>query len=76
MFQIIETAPIPWDKLKIPEGRTKKAVQVMIDREKSKMKKTRETEMGDDGGDGEADGEAAEKPKKSKVGFSSHSLIF
>ncbi|KXL44907.1 hypothetical protein M433DRAFT_154417 [Acidomyces richmondensis BFW] len=43
LFQIIErSGPIPWDDLKLPDGRTKKAVQVMIDKEKTKMKKARE----------------------------------
>jgi len=43
LFQIIERcAPIPWDELKLPEGRTKKAAQVMIDKEKTKMKRARE----------------------------------
>lgn len=43
LFQIIERcAPIPWDELKLPEGRTKKAAQVMIDKEKTKVKRARE----------------------------------
>lgn len=52
-FQIIEkSGPIPWEHLTLPEGRTKKAVQVMIDREKQKAKKAREAAAtGDDGGD-------------------------
>jgi len=50
IVQIIEKAgPIPWDALKLPEGRTKKAVQVMIDKEKQKVKRAREAEgNGDD----------------------------
>ena len=34
--------PIPWAELALPEGRTIKACQVMIDKEKSKIKKARE----------------------------------
>jgi hypothetical protein len=42
LFQIIEKlGSIPWDELTYPEGRTKKACQVMIDKEKSKIRKER-----------------------------------
>ena len=43
MFQIIESfkQPIPWAELTLPEGRTLKAVQVMVDKEKQKVKKAR-----------------------------------
>ncbi|KAF2765286.1 hypothetical protein EJ03DRAFT_355013 [Teratosphaeria nubilosa] len=43
LFQIIEKqGSIPWDELTFPPGRTKKAVQVMIDKEKTKIRKARE----------------------------------
>jgi hypothetical protein len=45
LFQIVEQGgPIPWDSLKLPEGRTRKACTVMIDREKQKVKKAREAD--------------------------------
>jgi hypothetical protein len=45
LFQIVEQAgSIPWDSLKLPEGRTRKACTVMIDREKQKVKKAREAD--------------------------------
>lgn len=37
-----KVSPIPWDQLTLPEGRTIKACQVMIDKEKAKIKKARE----------------------------------
>ncbi|KAF2722284.1 hypothetical protein K431DRAFT_46055 [Polychaeton citri CBS 116435] len=40
LFQIVvRSGPVPWDDLQLPEGRTVKACQVMIDREKQKVKK-------------------------------------
>ena len=33
---------IPWDKMTLPEGRTKKACVVMIDKEKAKVRKAGE----------------------------------
>ena len=51
LFQIIEkSGPIPWDDLKLPDGRTKKAVQVMVDKEKQKLKKARDAENGGESG--------------------------
>lgn len=42
-LQIISRAgPIPWPELNLPEGRTMKACQVMVDKEKQKIKKARE----------------------------------
>lgn len=42
-LQIITRAgPIPWPELNLPEGRTMKACQVMVDKEKQKIKKARE----------------------------------
>jgi len=42
-LQIIARAgPIPWPELTLPEGRTTKACQVMVDKEKQKIKKARE----------------------------------
>lgn len=42
-LQIIARAgPVPWPDLTLPEGRTIKACQVMLDKEKSKIKKARE----------------------------------
>jgi hypothetical protein len=38
LFQLV-ARPIPWDQIELPPGRTLKAVQVMIDKEKSKLKK-------------------------------------
>lgn len=56
LFQVIEKAgSIPWDELELPEGRTKKAVQIMIGKEKDKVKKAREAK-----GNGEP---VAETPK-------------
>ncbi|WPH00207.1 Hypothetical protein R9X50_00303000 [Acrodontium crateriforme] len=38
-FQIMEkVSPIPWDQLELPEGRTLKAVQMMVQKEKAKVK--------------------------------------
>lgn len=43
MLQIMsKVTPIPWNDLTLPEGRTVKACQVMIDKEKAKLKKARE----------------------------------
>jgi hypothetical protein len=42
-LQIIAKAgPVPWPELTLPEGRTVKACQVMLDKEKTKIKKARE----------------------------------
>ena len=42
-LQIIAKAgAIPWGELQLPEGRTVKACQVMLDKEKQKVKKARE----------------------------------
>ena len=42
-LQIIAKAgPVPWPELTLPEGRTVKACQVMLDKEKQKIKKARE----------------------------------
>ncbi|KJX99066.1 hypothetical protein TI39_contig375g00008 [Zymoseptoria brevis] len=39
LFQVIEKAgPIPWAELTLPEGRTQKACQVMVDKEKKKVR--------------------------------------
>lgn len=43
MLQIMsKVTPIPWNDVTLPEGRTVKACQVMIDKEKAKLKKARE----------------------------------
>jgi len=43
LFQIItEAGSILWDKLELPEGRTRKACEIMISNEKQKVKKARE----------------------------------
>ena len=56
LFQIIDKGgSIPWDDLTLPEGRTKKACTVMIDREKTKVKKAREA-AGDVGNAGDGGG--------------------
>lgn len=61
LFQIIEKAGgIPWDSIQLPEGRNRKSVQNMIDKEKAKIKKAREA-----GGNGEST-ETAPKAKVSK----------
>ncbi|RMZ10119.1 hypothetical protein D0860_03921 [Hortaea werneckii] len=58
LFQIIEKAGgIPWDSIQLPEGRNRKSVQNMIDKEKAKIKKAREA-----GGNGEST-ETAPKAK-------------
>lgn len=78
LFQIIEKGgPIPWDELTLPEGRTKKAVQVMVDKEKQKIKKARAQEAGTEGSGGEADDKSpvkapAKKPKTTKVSLTVH----
>lgn len=47
--QLVEkVGTIPWDELTLPEGRTKKACTVMVDREKQKVKKAREAAGGGD----------------------------
>ncbi|KAK5168988.1 uncharacterized protein LTR77_006297 [Saxophila tyrrhenica] len=57
VFQILEKfGTIPWDDITLPEGRTKKACVVMIDKEKQKVKKAR--------GEGS---EAGATPKKRKA---------
>jgi hypothetical protein len=38
LFQLV-ARPIQWDQIELPPGRTMKAVQVMIDKERSKLKK-------------------------------------
>ncbi|KAI6892293.1 hypothetical protein KC318_g11960 [Hortaea werneckii] len=59
LFQIIEKAGgIPWDSIQLPEGRNRKSVQNMIDKEKAKIKKAREA-----GGNGEST-ETAPKAKR------------
>ncbi len=51
VFQILNHfGTIPWDQITLPEGRTKKACSVMIDKEKAKVKKAREAEGGGEGG--------------------------
>ncbi|KAI6801067.1 hypothetical protein KC332_g16151 [Hortaea werneckii] len=58
LFQIIEKAGgIPWDALQLPEGRNKKSVQNMIDKEKAKIKKAREAD---------GNGESTETAPKAK----------
>lgn len=43
LLQIIsKTGAIPWPELTLPEGRTLKACQVMVDKEKQKIKRARE----------------------------------
>ncbi len=65
LFHIIEKmGPIPWNDLTLPPGRTLKAVQVMIDKEKTKIKKARAAELGEDeaaGGAENANTKAAAK---------------
>jgi hypothetical protein len=39
---IAKAGPVPWPELTLPEGRTVKACQVMLDKEKQKVKKARE----------------------------------
>ncbi|KAM0704337.1 hypothetical protein Q7P35_008571 [Cladosporium inversicolor] len=75
-LQIITRAgPIPWPELNLPEGRTMKACQVMVDKEKQKMKKAREA-AGEDVSDltspmkrkaADTEGGKAKKGRKSKV---------
>lgn len=51
-LQIIsKSGAIPWPDLTLPGGRTLKACQVMVDKEKQKIKKAREA-AGEDIGDG------------------------
>lgn len=51
LFQIISKMdkPIPWKELELPEGRTIKAVQVMVDKEKSKVRKAQAAATGEEG---------------------------
>ena len=59
VFQILERfGTIPWDEITLPEGRTKKACALMIDKEKTKVKKARE-----------AAGETLEAPTPKKVSW-------
>ncbi|KAK4498107.1 hypothetical protein PRZ48_010763 [Zasmidium cellare] len=45
LFHIIaKMGSIPWNDLDLPEGRTLKACQVMIDKEKTKIRKAKEAE--------------------------------
>ncbi|OQO11319.1 hypothetical protein B0A48_05575 [Cryoendolithus antarcticus] len=57
LFQIIaRSGTIPWPELELPAGRTVKACQVMIDKEKKKVKDTmaeRAQKNGDDGEQGD-----------------------
>ncbi|KAF2173766.1 hypothetical protein M409DRAFT_16039 [Zasmidium cellare ATCC 36951] len=52
-FQIIGKmgGSIPWGELELPEGRTQKACQVMIDKEKAKIRKAKEAEAEANGED-------------------------
>nr|OQO22547.1 hypothetical protein B0A51_09022 [Rachicladosporium sp. CCFEE 5018] len=65
LFQIIaRSGTIPWPELELPAGRTVKACQVMIDKEKKKVKDTmaeRAQKKGDYGEQGE--GEKSVSPK-------------
>ncbi|KAK3051439.1 hypothetical protein LTR09_007462 [Extremus antarcticus] len=79
VFQILNHfGTIPWDQITLPEGRTKKACSVMIDKEKAKVKKAREAEGGGEGGsettspkkrkaEGEATPKKAKSPRKKNV---------
>ena len=60
---IAKTGKIPWDTLQLPAGRTMKACQVMLDKEKSKLKKTLATEdrAEEDEQSGEGNGDDNEK---------------
>ncbi|KAM0718273.1 hypothetical protein Q7P37_006605 [Cladosporium fusiforme] len=61
-LQIIAKAgAVPWSDLTLPEGRTVKACQVMLDKEKAKIKKAREA-AGED-----VDSEQMSSPKKRKA---------
>ncbi|CAK4005104.1 Hypothetical predicted protein [Lecanosticta acicola] len=55
IFQIMQKMekPIPWSELELPEGRTRKACQVMLDKEKAKVREAKK---------GAADGEEGEGP--------------
>ena len=66
MFQIIEKTggPIKWNELDLPEGRTVKAVQVMIEKEKAKVRRAKADENG-------ASTPVTPKKAKDKVRFSS-----
>lgn len=66
-FQIINEmgASIPWHELELPEGRTLKACQVMVDKEKTKIRKAKEAE-----GDSEAGPATPKTPALGKVGRS------
>ncbi|KAF1817748.1 uncharacterized protein K489DRAFT_385558 [Dissoconium aciculare CBS 342.82] len=62
LFQLI-SRPIPWETIELPPGRTLKAVQVMIDKEKSKIRKAQ-------AGDGEANFESIPVPTLAAKGKS------
>lgn len=66
-FQIMEkSGPIPWDDIELPEGRTKRAVEQMISKEKIKAKKAREAEGNGNGKvEDAADGGSPAAPKAS-----------
>lgn len=72
MIQLItKMGRVPWDDLEVPAGRTIKACQVMLDKEKSKIKKARESDAkSDDSANKEAGAgkkERAKAKKSSKV---------
>ena len=62
LFQLV-ARPIPWDQIELPPGRTLKAVQVMIDKEKSKIRKAQAE-------DGEANFESTPVPTPAAKGKS------
>ncbi|QIW96019.1 hypothetical protein AMS68_001537 [Peltaster fructicola] len=58
ILQIVaKSGKIPWDELELPEGRTQKACQVMLDKEKTKVKQA----SSKDSNSNNEDGSSAEK---------------
>nr|POE51165.1 hypothetical protein CFP56_70542 [Quercus suber] len=65
LFQLIPSA-IPWNTITLPKGRTLKAVQIMISKEKEKLKRARDDVGEDSVEDGEG-GDAAKKAAAAKA---------
>lgn len=62
--------PIPWKELELPEGRTIKAVQVMVDKEKSKVRKAQAAATGEEGSEAPGTPTPATPASKGKVSLS------
>lgn len=66
--------PIPWKELELPEGRTIKAVQVMVDKEKSKVRKAQAAAAGEEGSEAPGTPTPATPASKGKVRVSLYDI--